>query len=201
MSGCKRPRAPRCRCSICFAIQRSVRWQAPSALRAFANNNSSSKGELIVSNSESATTVEGIAVIGLAGRFPGAKNVEEFWSNLKDGVETIMRFSDQELKAAGTDPAYAKLPGFVNAGSVLTDIDQFDAVFFGYSGRDAECIDPQQRLFLECAWECIEGAGYDSESYPGLIGVFGGSDMSSYVYQLYSHLDPLAAGSSPMALI
>ena len=74
-------------------------------------------------------------------------------------------------------------------------------VFFGYSARDAECIDPQQRLFLECAWECLEGAGYDPESYPGLIGVFGGSDMSSYIYQLYAHMDPLAAGSSPMALI
>jgi acyl transferase domain-containing protein len=108
-----------------------------------------------VSNSESPTAVEGIAVIGLAGRFPGARNVEEFWNNLRDGVETITRFSDQELKAAGTDPAYSKLPGFVNAGSVLMDIDQFDAVFFGYSARDAECIDPQQRLFLESAWDCL----------------------------------------------
>jgi len=154
-----------------------------------------------VSNSESPTTVEAIAVIGLAGRFPGARNVEELWNNLKDGAETITRFSDQELKAAGTDPAYSKLPGFVNAGSILTDIDQFDAVFFGYSARDAECIDPQQRLFLETAWDCLERAGYDAESYPGLIGVFAGSDMSSYIYQLYSHMDPLAAGSSPMALI
>jgi acyl transferase domain-containing protein len=154
-----------------------------------------------VSNSGSSSTVESIAVIGLTGRFPGARNIEEFWKNLEDGVETITRFTDQELKAAGVDPAYFKLPGFVNAGSVLTDIDQFDALFFGYSARDAECIDPQQRLFLECAWECIEGAGYDPESYPGLIGVFGGSDMSSYIYQVYAHLDPLAAGSSPMALI
>ena len=154
-----------------------------------------------MSNSESPAAVESIAVIGLTGRFPGARNVDELWNNLTDGVEAITRFSDQELKAAGTDPAYSKLPGFVNAGSVLTDIDQFDALFFGYSARDAECIDPQQRLFLESAWECLEGAGYDPETYPGLIGVFGGSDMSSYIYQLYSHMDPLAAGSSPMALI
>jgi acyl transferase domain-containing protein/acyl carrier protein len=154
-----------------------------------------------MSNSEAPASVESIAVIGLNGRFPGARNVDEFWNNLSGGVETISRFSDQELKAAGTDPAYSKLPGFVNAGSVLTDIDQFDAVFFGYSARDAECIDPQQRLFLESAWECLESAGYDPETYPGLIGVFGGSDMSSYIYQLYSHMDPLAAGSSPMALI
>src|SRR5262249_53554039 len=153
------------------------------------------------SNSESPTTVEAIAVIGLAGRFPGARNVEELWNNLKDGAETITRFSDQELKSAGTDPAYSKLPGFVNAGSILTTIDKFDAGMFGNSARDSECIDPQQRLFLETAWDCLERAGYDAESYPGLIGVFAGSDMSSYIYQLYSHMDPLAAGSSPMALI
>ena len=152
-------------------------------------------------NKDSRPPVEGIAVIGLTGRFPGAKNVEEFWQNLKDGAETITRFSDQELKAAGVDASFWNLPGFVNAGSVLSDIEQFDAEFFGYSPRDAECIDPQQRLFLECAWNCLEGAGYNPESYPGLIGVFGGSDMSSYVYQLYAHLDPLAAGPSPMALI
>jgi acyl transferase domain-containing protein/acyl carrier protein len=154
-----------------------------------------------MSNSESSTAVEGIAVVGLNGRFPGARNIDEFWKNLEQGVESIARFSDQELRAAGLDPAYSKLPGFVNAGCVLTDIDQFDAVFFGYSARDAECIDPQQRLFLECAWECLESAGYDPESYPGMIGVYGGSDMSSYIYQVYAHLDPLAAGSSPMALI
>ena len=160
------------------------------------------QGEAIVSNLESPTAVESIAVIGLNGRFPGARNVEEFWTNLKDGVETISRFSDAELKAAGRRSGRMRsCPGFVNAGSVLTDIDHFDAVFFGYSARDAECIDPQQRLFLESAWECLEAAGYDPEVYPGLIGVFGGSDMSSYIYQLYSHMDPLAAGSSPMALI
>ena len=111
--------------------------------------------------------MESIAVIGLTGRFPGARNVEEFWKNLLDGAETITRFSDQELLAAGVDPVIAKMPGFVNAGSILSDIDQFDALFFGYSARDAESIDPQQRLFLECAWECLESAGYDSGSLSG----------------------------------
>ena len=154
-----------------------------------------------MSNPESPAAVESIAVIGLTGRFPGARNVEQFWKNLVDGVETITRFSDQELNAAGVDPVLAKLPGFVNAGSVLTDVEQFDAVFFGYSARDAESIDPQQRLFLECAWECLETAGYDSETYPGLIGVFGGSDMSSYLYQVYAHLDPLASGYGGMVVI
>lgn len=154
-----------------------------------------------MSTPESQPVVESIAVVGLTGRFPGAKNVDEFWKNLQAGVETISRFSEQELRAAGLDPAYAKVPGFVNAGSVLTDIDQFDALFFGYSARDAESIDPQQRIFLECAWECLEGAGYDPESYPGLIGVFAGSDMSSYLYHIYAHVDPLSAGYGGMTLI
>ena len=154
----------------------------------------------MMTNPESQATVESIAVIGLTGRFPGARNVDEFWKNLKDGAETITRFSDEELKAAGVDLSYTKLPGFVNAGCVLSDIEQFDAVFFGYSARDAECIDPQQRMFLECAWECLEGAGYNSESYPGLIGVFGGCDMSSYMYQVYTYQDPMVP-ASPMALI
>jgi acyl transferase domain-containing protein/acyl carrier protein len=154
-----------------------------------------------VSNSESPAAVESIAVIGLTGRFPGARNVEEFWKNLQAGAETISRFSEQELNAAGVDPVISKVPGFVNAGCILTDIDQFDAVFFGYSARDAESIDPQQRLFLECAWECLESAGYDSEAYSGLIGVFGGSDMSSYLYQVYSHLDPLSSGYGGMVMI
>ena len=154
-----------------------------------------------MSNPEPPSAVESIAVIGLTGRFPGARNVEEFWKNLQDGAETITRFSDQELMAAGVDPVIAKMPGFVNAGSILADIDQFDALFFGYSARDAESIDPQQRLFLECAWECLEGAGYDSEVYPGLIGVFGGSDMSSYLYQVYANIDPLASGYGGMVVI
>src|SRR3712207_1668054 len=93
-----------------------------------------------VSNPESQARVESIAVIGMSGRFPGARSLDEFWRNLEGGVEAITRFSEQELKAAGIDPAISKLPGFVNAGCVLPGIDMFDAVFFGYSGRDAECI-------------------------------------------------------------
>ena len=154
-----------------------------------------------MNNSETQTSVESIAVVSMSGRFPGARNLDEFWNNLRSGAETISRFSETELRAAGIEPAIAKIPGFVNAGSVLTDIDQFDALFFGYSARDAESIDPQQRLFLECAWECLEGAGYDPETYPGLIGVFGGSDMSTYIYQVYAHGDPLAAGYGGMTLI
>src|SRR5262245_54244932 len=105
-------------------------------------------------------SVDGIAIIGMAGRFPGADSLEQFWRNLASGVESISRFSEEELTAAGVDPAVAKIPGFVNAGSILHDVDMFDAAFFGFSPRDAETTDPQQRLFLECAWESLENAGY-----------------------------------------
>lgn len=148
-----------------------------------------------------ASDQEGIAIIGMRGRFPGADSVEALWKNLKDGVESIVAFSERELQAAGVDPAYLNAPGYVNRGSVLSAIDQFDAAFFGYSARDAETIDPQQRVFLECAWECLEDAGYDPATYPGMIGVFAGSDQSSYLYQIYSSVDLSAYGYGGMMAI
>ena len=92
-----------------------------------------------------------IAIIGMAGRFPGAANVDEFWRNLKSGVESISFFSDEELLAAGVDPAVFNAPNYVKAGGALEGIDLFDASFFGFTPREAEIMDPQQRLFLECA--------------------------------------------------
>jgi acyl transferase domain-containing protein len=136
--------------------------------------------------------LEGIAIIGMAGRFPGADSLDQFWDNLKNGVEGISVFSDEELIGAGVDASLMKIPGFVNAGSILTDVDMFDAPFFGFSPRDAETTDPQQRLFLECAWESLEDAGYRPDTYPGLIGVYGGSDQSTYVYQIYGDAERLA---------
>src|SRR5882762_8558826 len=105
------------------------------------------------------------------GRFPGAKNLAEFWQNLKNGVESISFFSRAELEAAGREPALLNHPDFVNAGSVLNGIELFDALFFGFNPREAEIIDPQQRIFLECTWEALEHAGYDSTTYGGSIGV------------------------------
>src|SRR5436309_2368038 len=136
-----------------------------------------------MNNSEPRLPAESIAVIGMQGRFPGARNLDEFWRNLRDGVESISFFSTEELRSAGVDPAVLSMPNinFVNAGAVLEDVDQFDALFFGFSARDAEIMDPQQRLFLECAWESLEVAGYDGETYPGLISVFAGADMSTYL--------------------
>ncbi|MGH9628561.1 MAG: beta-ketoacyl synthase N-terminal-like domain-containing protein, partial [Bryobacteraceae bacterium] len=141
---------------------------------------------------ESNHPAEAIAVIGMSGRFPQARNIDEFWRNLKNGSECISFFSDEELQNSGLDPSVLSAPNYVRAGGVLDGVDLFDALFFGYSARDAEIMDPQHRLFLECAWEGLENAGYDPETYPGLIGVFGGSSMSTYLFNLYANMDRLA---------
>lgn len=132
-----------------------------------------------------------IAIIGMSGRFPGAKNLDEFWQNLRDGVESISFFSEQELIDAGIDPVMVRHPNYVKAGAVLEDVDLFDASFFGLSNREASVLDPQHRLFMECAWEALESAGYTSETYDGKIGVYAGSSMNRYLlFNLYQHLDP-----------
>lgn len=122
-----------------------------------------------------------IAIIGMACRFPGARNVDEYWHNLRDGVEAVSHFSDTELLAAGVDPTMLAAPGHVKAGSVLEDIELFDAGFFDFSPRQAELTDPQQRVFLECAWEALESAGCDPDVYEGAIGVYAGSILSNYL--------------------
>ncbi len=128
-----------------------------------------------------------LALIGMSGRFPGAQNVEAFWQNIAAGVKSIQIFSDEELLAAGIDPVQLNQPNFVKAGSLLEHIDQFDASFFGYTPREAELMDPQHRLFLECAWETLEGAGYNTESDHGLIALYAGSSFCSYlVNNLYA---------------
>src|SRR5262245_50463952 len=122
-----------------------------------------------MNNPEPPSSSESIAIVGMSGRFPKAKNLETFWGNLRDGVECISFFSKEDLAAAGVEPGALSDPNFVNAGGVLEDIDLFDASFFGFSARDAEIMDPQQRIFLECAWHSLEDAGYSPETYSGLI--------------------------------
>src|SRR5436853_2953829 len=122
-----------------------------------------------------------IAVVGMAGRFPGARTVAAFWEYIAAGRRSIRFFSDEELLAAGVDPPLLQQPNYVKAGTVIEDIDRFDATFFGFPPREAEGIDPQHRVFLECAWEALEYAAYDPETYPGLIGVFAGAGSSTYV--------------------
>ncbi len=123
-----------------------------------------------------------IAVIGLAGRFPGAGNVEEFWENLKNGVESIRQFTDEELLAEGLDATLLADPHYVKAGTVIEGVESFDAGFFGMSPREAAITDPQHRLFMECAWEACESAGYDPQTYPEAIGVFGGAGVATYLF-------------------
>ncbi|HEX6199631.1 MAG TPA: beta-ketoacyl synthase N-terminal-like domain-containing protein, partial [Thermoanaerobaculia bacterium] len=135
-----------------------------------------------------------VAVIGMAGRFPGARDVEELWRNLRAGVESIRFFSDEELAHAGFDPAELRDPSVVKARGALDDPDLFDAAFFGYSPRDAEVIDPQQRLFLESAWQALEDAGHApgphgvdrGDARPPRVGVFGGVSESAWLHRLRS---------------
>jgi len=133
--------------------------------------------------------VEEIAVIGLAGRFPGARDLNQFWQNLRDGVESIIQFTDQELEAQGIPLEWLNSPNYVKVGTRLEDFDKFDAMFFGYSPREAENIDPQQRIFLETAWEALENAGYNPETYQGSIGVFAGSGGNDYLNAIPSDSD------------
>jgi acyl transferase domain-containing protein/acyl-CoA synthetase (AMP-forming)/AMP-acid ligase II/acyl carrier protein len=136
----------------------------------------------------------GIAVVGMACQFPGAKNLDEFWQNLRDGVESISFFTDEEILASGVDASLLQRPNYVKAGSILEDVESFDADFFGYSPREAELMDPQQRLLLECAWESLEHSGYDPLTYPGAIGLYAGASMNTYllnhVYPSRQQLDP-----------
>lgn len=130
-----------------------------------------------------------VAIVGMAGRFPGARNVEALWQNLCDGKEAITFFTNEELLQKGYDAATLEQPNLVKAASVLEDIGMFDAAFFGYSPREAEQMDPQQRLFLECAWEALEDAGCNPETYKGLIGVYAGTGINTYLMHLLSGAD------------
>src|SRR6185295_13031531 len=113
--------------------------------------------------------------------FPGAAGVEELWRNLRDGVESISFFSAEELAAAGVPAALLANPAYVRARGALADVERFDAAFFGVTPREAEILDPQQRLFLECAWEALERAGCDTERAPGAISLFAGASFSNYL--------------------
>lgn len=128
-----------------------------------------------------------IAIIGMAGRFPGASTVEQFWQNIDDGKESISFFSDEKLLAAGVAPALLHDARYVKARPVLDDIEMFDAAFFGYSTREAALMDPQHRLFLECCWQALEYAGYGSLHSPAVIGVFGGTNVSTYMLALVAN--------------
>lgn len=133
-----------------------------------------------------------IAIVGMSGRFPGAENIHAFWQNLRNGVESISFFSDEELLAEGIDNETLKHPNYVKAKGVLENIELFDAPFFGFTPREAQIMDPQHRLFLQCAWEALENAGYDAEKYAGAIGVYASVSMNYYLQNnLYSNRELL----------
>jgi amino acid adenylation domain-containing protein len=131
--------------------------------------------------SEQNEPVPGIAIVGMAGRFPGAAGIEPFWENLRAGIESVTFFRREELVAAGVDPALLDDPAYVPARAALDGAELFDAGLFGYSPREAEVMDPQHRLLLECAWEALEHAGYDPWRYDGLVGVYAGSGPNTYL--------------------
>ncbi|MEZ5320448.1 MAG: polyketide synthase, partial [Vicinamibacterales bacterium] len=122
-----------------------------------------------------------IAVIGMAGRFPASPDLDAFWRNLRDGVECLTRFSDDELAAAGVPEALRRNPAYVPVRGAVRDCDTFAASFFGVNPREAELTDPQHRLLLEVAWEAMESAGYDPGRTPGPVGVFAGVGMNTYM--------------------
>ncbi|MGO9454316.1 MAG: beta-ketoacyl synthase N-terminal-like domain-containing protein [Candidatus Binataceae bacterium] len=122
-----------------------------------------------------------IAIVGMACRFPGASDIGTFWTNLANGVDSIEPIADERLEQALLqDPEEWHQDGFVKMAAVVEGAEEFDAHFFGLSSREAQIMDPQHRVFLECAWHALEDAGYDGEKYPGRIGVFAGTGMNFY---------------------
>ncbi|MCP4660355.1 MAG: amino acid adenylation domain-containing protein [bacterium] len=142
-----------------------------------------------------------VAVVGMAGRFPGARNLEQLWCNLRDGVESVRYLSDEELEDLGVDPALRNDPQWVKAVAQLDGYADFDAAFFGITPREAETMDPQHRVFLECAWEALENAGYDPERNSGLIGVFAGATLSTYLLLHLARNQQVVSSTDPLQLI
>ncbi|RKH14639.1 acyltransferase domain-containing protein [Corallococcus sp. CA053C] len=136
---------------------------------------------------------QAIAIVGMAGRFPGAPDLDTFWRNLREGVESIHPVPDAELEKLGVDPVLRKDPRHVKASAALEGMELFDAGFFGFTPREAELMDPQHRVFLECAWEALEKAGHTPEGFDGSIGVFAGASTNTYlVFHLVPNFDQLS---------
>jgi acyl transferase domain-containing protein/thioesterase domain-containing protein len=134
-----------------------------------------------MSSEKRAVRDQDVAIIGMSCRFPGADNADDFWQNLRQGVYSVSHFSDEELLAAGISAETLREPNYVKANGIIRDADKFDAGFFGFSARDAVMMDPQHRIFLECTWEALENAGYDVSRYPGVVGVYAGAGMNTYL--------------------
>ena len=141
-----------------------------------------------------------IALIGMSGRFPGADSVAQLWRNLLAGVKGLRELTDEELRAAGAEPGALADPRYVRIGGPLSNVDQFDAGVFGINPREAETMEPQHRLFLECVWEALEGAGYCPTEMRGQVAVFGGTGFPDYVVQNVQHLTTEPGGNLLLAV-
>jgi acyl transferase domain-containing protein len=124
---------------------------------------------------------DAIAIVGMAGRVPGARTLDAFWKNLSGGVDSVTDIPGDELIAAGLEPELIRDPSFVSAKALLEQPELFDASFFGYNPTEATVVDPQQRVFLEVAWEALESAGYDPDRYKGLISVYAGMSRTAWL--------------------
>lgn len=146
--------------------------------------------------------LDGIAIVGMAGRFPESADVEALWQNLLEGRECITHFGPDELERVIGEDAGAHLsPNYVCARGVLAGVDEFDEGFFGFTPKEAQILDPQQRLFLQAAWEAIEHAGYDAQRFGGPIGVFAGATTSSYYLQNLLSRNDITSPLGPIMLM
>jgi amino acid adenylation domain-containing protein len=136
-----------------------------------------------------------IAVIGMAAQFPGARDIHEFWENLKNGIESISFFTDEELQAEGIDTKILENPNYIKARGITAGVEYFDSSFFGYASTEAQIMDPQVRIFLQCVWHGLEDAGYDPFSYQGRIGLYAGASPN-LSWEGLTSLSGLARGFS-----
>jgi len=143
-----------------------------------------------------------IAIVGMQLRFPGAITRAEFWQNLCNGIESTSFFDEAEMAAAGFPPELIANANFVRANPHVGDTAQFDPAFFGFTPHEAEVMDPQIRLMLECSWQALEDAGYDAERFAGRIGVFMGANLSNYfMANLMPQIDELTAGQGGISAL
>lgn len=134
-----------------------------------------------MNQTESSKNLDCIAIVGIAVRMPGAADVRQFWENLKTGKESISLFSKEEMLEAGVSAEMIDLPNYIAAKGIIEGVELFDANFFGIAPREAELMDPQHRVLMECAWAAMEDAGYVPAQYPGRIAVFTSAGMNTYL--------------------